>query len=575
MSFLRDLLWPTVYAFHKHRFLFGLYALLFLLLGVYPALNVLVIGYLGNQIANHGDIFLALLYIVLLFGFYNAFFQMVVSLGRSFMAMISMEGFGELANHSARVAPYLNNDQPYLEQLRQAFGAVAYTRIGHHNQAILSLLNAVVTAIALCWSLWQYNHWVALIAIVIPIPVTLNNLIYGRQESKYWPQLTSYERRREYLHDQLASERSGFDLSSLHGGELISQIAQGVNRQWYRVLKQMHFLTLLFSSLSGIITISLYAGALALLIAQGELVSLLTGIFGLTAILTSIKGLGYNIGTLMEALPSNRAFRVYLQRDKIPLTRISAQDCEELVCEQVCVSYGEKQVVKNVNLTLQRKQLVALVGANGSGKTSLINALMGMQLHATGTMRLKNQTIDLSTHDQVLDFATVNQDFQRFDLSVREFVTLGLTNQVTDEQVWQVLAQVEFADYVRGLPQGLDTEMGVAWGGIDLSGGQWQRLCVARGLLSDRGLLFLDEPTSAIDAPTEERIFAHLKQASEQRLILLTTHRVSTLKDADLIYVMEHGEIVESGSFAELNQPGTAFRKLFESQFVANEEISH
>lgn len=572
MKFLRDLFWPTYYSWRMQGLGFVVYFVVFLLLGAYPALNVLVIGYLGEQISSNGAIQQALLYLVLLFGLYNAFFMIVVSFGRCVMVSIAFKTTSKLADHVAASPARLYNDQAYTQQMMQAFGAVSYNHLANHNQAIFALANGVFTAGMLCWSLWLYNPWVAIIAMLLPIPVTITNLVYGQQQTKAFPERNGLARRREYLHDQLANDRTGFDLSSMRASSALALIAQGVTQQWRRVTMRMHHLSFVFSSITGMITIAMYAVCLYILISQGDLVSLLTGIFGMTAILTSLTGIGYNIGALMQAIPSNSTFRNFLAHQEAPVHRLSVAQDDQLQFANVHVSYGEKEVVKGVTLELQRNRLTALVGANGSGKTTLVKALMGAQMQATGTAKSASLELDLSSTTQALNFATVNQEFQRFDLSIREFLTLGLTRDVSDAELWQVLEKVEFADYVRQLPQALDTETGIQWGGIDLSGGQWQRLCVARGMLSDAGLLFLDEPTSAIDAPTEERIFGHLAQLSADRLILLTTHRVSTLKDAQMIYVIEQGKIVEAGSFTQLNRPGTAFRKLFESQFIAEQE---
>ena len=119
---------------------------------------------------------------------------------------------------------------------------------------------------------------------------------------------------------------------------------------------------------------------------------------------------------------------------------------------------------------------------------------------------------------------------------------------------------------MRALPEGLDTRLGEQWGGVGLSGGQWQRLALARLILRNTDLWVLDEPTSAIDAETEEDIFTSLREIAAGHMTVLVSHRAWTLRHADRIYVMDAGAIVESGTYAELMARDSYFARLFASQ---------
>lgn len=570
--YFRDWLWPTFFTYQQHR----RYALTdvgcSLVLSAFPALNVLAVGFLGARISSGESIVTPLLCMILLFGAGNAFTQFTYSYGRTFAGRLEGTALSTFVHKVAKAPAYVYSDQEYLEAMRQARGACEYSMMSAQYQAINNICCGLFVCASLCWSLWNYSSTVALISIFLPIPVLVNFLIYGKQEALFWPLLNAQERRRDYLEDQLTHDRTAFDLSSMGGTGVFAGLIDQVLQQWYKISYKMHKFALFFCTIAGAISALIYAVCLGILVYEGELVSLLAGVFGLSATISAIEGLGYQIGMLQECIPSNRALREFIARADNEVTRVSVAQAVQVNFQDVRVSYGTRQVVKGVNLELRRNRLTALVGANGSGKTTLIKALMGLQQNASGNITWDAHSLAVGSRTQALSYATVNQEFQKFDITIREFLTLGVQETVSDAELWSVLEKVEFADYVRKLPQGLDTRTGVQWGGIDLSGGQWQRLCVARGMLSRTGLLFLDEPTSAIDAPTEERIFSHLAELSSDRLILLTTHRVSTLKDAKLIYVLEAGEIVESGSFAELNQPGTKFRALFEAQFVTEQE---
>ena len=149
----------------------------------------------------------------------------------------------------------------------------------------------------------------------------------------------------------------------------------------------------------------------------------------------------------------------------------------------------------------------------------------------------------------------------RLDIKLRNG-KLGEATSVGDLKA----AKARAAEFVRALPAGLDTQLGEQWGGVGLSGGQWQRLALARLILRNTALWILDEPTSAIDAHAEEQIFATLRKVAADHMTILVSHRAWTLKHADVIHVVDHGTIVESGTYAELLGAGGRFAEIFASQ---------
>lgn len=570
-----DWFWPVYFAWSNRPALAFLNLVVGLLLASYPALNVLLIGYLGAQLHAGASVVLPLTLIVVLFGLHKLIDHFYTFIGRLLVGALIVGSSVAVNNKLTTLPPKVYNDQQFLEQLRQARAPYYYYHASVHYQAISGICEGVFAALALAWSLWSYSRAAAVISILLPIPLIYNLSIYGKIFGKFWPQMNDKEQRTQYLYNQLDRDRTGFDLVSLGAGAQVAEIAAAVQQQWYSLGSRMARTALRFASVGGVVAVTVYALCLWFLAHDGSVVSLLAGIFGLLGIMSVVESMAFQVGMLAGAIPSNRSLRKFLALSVPPTAPLDLSRAAHINFHDVQVRYGDKQVVHGVSLELRRNRLTALVGANGSGKTTLIKALMGAQLQATGKVEFAGSSLELGDATTQLGYATVNQEFQKFDLTIREFLTLGITTHIAEAELWEALTKVEFADYVRNLAQGLDTPTGVQWGGVDFSGGQWQRLCVARGLLSRAGLLFLDEPTSAIDARTEERIFAHLAQASSERLILLTTHRVSTLKDADLIYVMEAGKIVESGSFTQLNQPGTKFRALFEAQFIAEQQAAN
>ncbi|MFE9250964.1 ABC transporter ATP-binding protein [Streptomyces sp. NPDC007088] len=230
---------------------------------------------------------------------------------------------------------------------------------------------------------------------------------------------------------------------------------------------------------------------------------------------------------------------------------------------------GKKSpAVDCVSLDVKRGQVVALVGENGSGKTTLAKLLTGLYLPTSGSVTWDGQHLaELSPESVWRNTAMVPQDYTRWPLAARENITLGQPRPEGDHAV-HAAAELAGADAVLAqLPHGLDTSLARSWwGGHDLSGGQWQRIAIARAFHRDAPVLILDEPTAALDARAEHQIFQRLRQLSEGRAALFITHRLANARLADMIVVLRNGSVTETGTYNELLSSGGLFAELHRLQ---------
>ncbi len=235
---------------------------------------------------------------------------------------------------------------------------------------------------------------------------------------------------------------------------------------------------------------------------------------------------------------------------------------------------SEQLVLKNVSLGLQRGQHIALVGENGAGKSTLVKLLLGLYQPTEGKVLLDGVNLaDIRIGDWHAKLGVLQQDFTKYSFaSARDNVLLGDVTKSTDETRFnEALDAAEARSFLEKLPKGLDNfvhqwiEHDDGTPGVDLSGGQWQRLALARNFYRDSPIVVLDEPTSAIDALAEARIFKRLF-AMKDKTIITISHRLTTVQKADMIYVLEDGKIVEQGTHAELVQKRGVYYRLFESQ---------
>lgn len=228
--------------------------------------------------------------------------------------------------------------------------------------------------------------------------------------------------------------------------------------------------------------------------------------------------------------------------------------------EDVHFSYGDAPVLNGVSLRIRPGEKVALVGASGGGKSTLVQVLLGLYPPDSGTVSFAGVPMTEIGMEVVRSHvATVLQHPALFNDTVRTNLTLG--RELTDEQLWQALQVAQLADTVRELPSGLDTIVGRQ--GVRLSGGQRQRLAIARMVLSAPQVVILDEATSALDADTEARLHEALRGFLKRRTTLIIAHRLSAVKQADRAYVFDGGQIIEEGKHDELIQGDGLYSRLY------------
>jgi ATP-binding cassette subfamily C protein len=231
-----------------------------------------------------------------------------------------------------------------------------------------------------------------------------------------------------------------------------------------------------------------------------------------------------------------------------------------LAVEDVYFSYGDTPVLNGVSLSIAPGEKVALVGASGGGKSTLVQVILGLYTPQSGTVRFDGVAIEEIGLDVVRSHVgTVLQHPALFNETVRMNLTLG--RELTDDQLWRALEIAQLADTVRAMPKGLDTLIGRQ--GVRLSGGQRQRLAIARLVLSEPQVVILDEATSALDAETEARVHAALADFLEGRTTLIIAHRLSAVKQADRALVFENGQIVEEGAHEQLIRRDGLYARLY------------
>ncbi|MXQ07914.1 ATP-binding cassette domain-containing protein [Alphaproteobacteria bacterium GH1-50] len=246
--------------------------------------------------------------------------------------------------------------------------------------------------------------------------------------------------------------------------------------------------------------------------------------------------------------------------------RLATQPDEaDIVFEDVVVVYGGEPALNGASFTAKAGQTTALVGASGAGKSTVFNVLTRLVDPSSGAVRIggtPSGTLDLKDLRSL--FSVVTQDAPMFDESLRDNIVLS-TPGVDDARIEEAVAAANLSEFVARLPDGLDTPAGPR--GSALSGGQKQRVAIARALLRRAPVLLLDEATSALDAESEVKVQEALDGLAQGRTTLVIAHRLSTVRKADKIIVMENGRVVDEGRHEELLERGGVYAKLHALQF--------
>jgi ATP-binding cassette subfamily B protein len=230
---------------------------------------------------------------------------------------------------------------------------------------------------------------------------------------------------------------------------------------------------------------------------------------------------------------------------------------------------GTSPAVDELSLHIRNGELIALVGENGAGKSTLVKLLLRFYDVSKGTVRVGGVDLrDVNPEALRSRIGVLFQDYASYELTIRENVLMGRPDgQTDDERVLDALRDARSEWLLKKMPNGLDSKVGRLFeGGHDLSGGEWQRLALARIMYRDADIWILDEPTSSLDPEAEAAIFAELKENLKGRIGIVISHRFSTVRIADRIAVIDDGRVTELGTHDELLRADGRYAHLFELQ---------
>jgi len=501
--------------------------------------------------------------------------------GRSlFVRRVELEAERRLLKQASKVDLGHFDNSNWHDRLSRARRDVSW-RPGDLTWSVLGLSGNLITIILMASLLASLHYALVFLSIGAAI---LSLAIESRITSKlyeFYYKETPEERERGYLADLLVQPRNTKEIRAYVLADYLLDRHTKLSDYLYKRRAEMYKSGTRIAALSGLVagtTLALAYLFVAIQGAQGLIdpggVVLVIGAFA------SVSGTLGMVSSTFVAVDQHTTFLddyfsflameplVHSPPHHVPMV---SNGIKGIAFESVGFTYpgGSEHAVKELSLTIQPGELVALVGENGAGKSTIVKLLLRFYDPDQGAVRIDGTNLrDLRPEDLRSRIGVLFQDYASYELTVRENVLMGRPDApASDDRVMKALRDSRSEWLVAKMPKGLDSKVGRLFeGGHDLSGGEWQRLALARIMYRDADIWILDEPTSALDPEAEAAIFNELKENLRGRMGIVISHRFSTVRMADKIAVVADGRISEFGSHEELLQAKGRYAELFELQ---------
>lgn len=423
----------------------------------------------------------------------------------------------------------------------------------------------------------HFSIWAVVVLILAAMPVFIAETKFAGEGFRLFSWRAAETRQQHYLENLLAREDFVTEIKLYQLGEMLLGRYRNLFDQLYGEDRDLTLRRGVWGYLLGLVSTGAFYLAYAWIVLETVRGKISLG--DMTMYLTVFRQGQSTFSNALTSIGGMYEDNLYLSNlydfleEEVPKSwgkaTIGLNPQDGIRFENVSFTYpgSSKPALTNISLHLKPREKLAIVGENGSGKTTLIKLLT--RLYTPDSGRIVLDGLDLQEWDvDVLRrrIGVIFQNFVRYQFTVGENIGVGDVEHLENKTYWQTAAEKGMAQsFIDQLPQSFQTQLG-RWfkGGQELSGGQWQKIALSRAFMrSQADILVLDEPTSAIDAQAEFEIFNHFRAITQNQMVLLISHRFSTVRMADKILVIENGEVIEQGTHEELLHLGGRYAKLF------------
>lgn len=449
---------------------------------------------------------------------------------------------------------------------------------------LFSILALVIKISGILAILFSKAWWTGIIILIVSIPLFVLAIKSGKANYQTYKDACNYRRRSDYI-GAVLTDRDSVDERTLFN------YAHKLNEIWlgfYEKVRIMQYKTqkkwFIRNKMGSVITACLSIFILIILLKPVQEGSMSVGIFISisNAILNLVGDMSWTLTYLMEDLAKNKEYinelcDFFILEECEGAIDKPAQEpviLKTLEFKNVYFKYPgtENYILKNLSFTIKGGKHYSVVGINGAGKTTLTKLITGLYSNFEGDILINGVSIrNYSQAELKALTSVVYQDFAKYNISLRDNIALGnvlrLNGNFIDRDIEKVITTIELDEKIKSLEHGLNSMLGkLKEDGIDLSGGQWQKVAMARSIVSNASLRILDEPTSALDPISESKVYEKFEEISRGGTTIFISHRLGSTKLSDEIFVIGDGAIVEKGSHEELMELDGVYTKMYESQ---------
>ncbi len=446
---------------------------------------------------------------------------------------------------------------------------------------ILTQAEDLVVIFTLLAGVVAFEPWLIILLVVSVVPTIINEIKFSGTSYSLARSWTQERRELDYLRYAGASDVTAKEVKLFGLSNYLADRFKNLSDTYYLMSKKLAKQRASWGSLFNVIGTGAYYGAYLLIVFRT-----VAGIFSLgdlTFLSGSFNRLRSKLQGFFTRFTAITESALYLQdyfefldlkysddseKEKLPLPKKIKKGFE---FKNVGFKYpkSEAWVVRNINFELKAGEKLAFVGENGAGKTTLIKLLLRFYEPTEGEILLDDIPVKQYNQTQYQKyFGVIFQDFVKFELTLRENIAMGEIEEIQNQERIDSAAEKSLAnEVISDLPGGYDQQLGKRFKqGKDLSGGQWQKIAIARAYMKDAEVLILDEPTSALDARAETEAFDRFIKLTEGKTAVIISHRFSTVRIADRIMVLKNGAVLEIGTHQELMENDKLYAELFNLQ---------
>jgi len=452
------------------------------------------------------------------------------------------------------------------------------TKISDSHNSIMQVSRIIISIIGVAVTITLNVWWAGLILIITSVPILWMAKKAGDATYQLMRNNSKTNRKAYYLYGVLIN-RDATEERMVY--EYTDPVSEKYRQEYAKINRSNQYLsveyfwkqkaTSIFASVVAIAVMgSMIPPVMSGQLDYGMFIALAGGIISLTLVLS--WGINWYISQITENYQYLKDLTKFVNLETvqgITLPPKRGMCFDKIEFDNVCFAYPgtDKLILDGVNFTIESGKHYSFVGVNGAGKTTIIKLLTGLYTNYTGEIRIDNRNLRDLTPDEIKGLSSViYQDFARYSFSLYDNIAIA-NPTATEEDIVAAASVAGLDNAISKLPDGIHTKLGKVYeNGADLSGGEWQRVAIARSIVNPAPLRILDEPTAALDPISESQVYAQFEEISRGQTTIFISHRLGSTKLADTIFVLDGGRLAEQGSHRELMDRNGLYAEMFVTQ---------